>query len=170
MRSAPRISSDTSGDITSSAILTPTFCSCSSGNASSSGVRASPCSKNRRGGQGADLSPEESRVGADWSYMPRRTLRQIIDDEASFNFSPLLSYSCWGLAQFYVRPSQQSTLLRPRSSISVALKNLASRSENGDILVAYNPIGLFVSLGSTRELWSRQGTSASAFGRQRLNT
>lgn len=77
-----------------------------------------------------------------------RSLRQVIDVESNFNFR---AYSCTpaGVLPDLMFPARSVvTQLRPRPSVSVALKNLfavlmptslLSRSEEGSDLVAYNP-------------------------------
>lgn len=87
--------------------------------------------------------------GTSWPEMPRRTLREIIEEEASFIFCPY-SYTPAGILPTLMYASRRSiqTPLQPRTQVSVALKNLVavlaltslpSRSENGDVLVQYNP-------------------------------
>lgn len=61
---------------------------------------------------------------AGWPETPKGALRQIIEDEASFNLLSVLLHSSRYPAQPPLRPSEQSIPLWPRSSILVALKNL----------------------------------------------
>lgn len=77
-----------------------------------------------------------------------RSLRQVIDIESNFNFSPY-SRTPVGVLPDLMSPLRSAvTQLRPMSSDSVALKNmlvvlmptsLLSRSEEGSDLVPYNP-------------------------------
>lgn len=87
--------------------------------------------------------------GTVWPEVPRRTLREVVDEEASFVFRPY-SHTPAGVLPNLMYASRRSLLtpLQPRSSVSVALRilvavlaptSLPSRSENGDVLVQYNP-------------------------------
>lgn len=101
--------------------------------------------------------------GASWSETPRRTLRQVIDDEANFNFRPYSHTPIEVLPNLMFARRSESIPLRPRSSISVALKNLVAvlvptclRSwRAGTSWWLITPTGLFDNSGPTKEMWSR---------------
>lgn len=98
---------------------------------------------------------------ADWSKTPMRTLRQVIGDEASFNFRPYSFASPGVLPNLFFTHCSGSIPFGPWA-ISVALKNLTfvrtltsvhTRSENRDTLWPTTLRGLFGKSGSTREPW-----------------
>lgn len=116
--------------------------------------------------------------GAGWSETPRRTLRQIIDDEASFNLRPYTLL--WGSYPILCSPDaavrrrcDQGPLSRSCSRTWWPCWRRLPYSRGRRARTSWwptTPIGLFDNSGSTMEPWSRRGMFALVSGKRRPST